>query len=266
MGTTELKTYSCKCSRHTCAMIGTDHPLGCCKYFTATGWLWSEDLEFDNSLFNLNCVPEEAKYISRDAGGYINVWTDLPTKYPSYYSASPALLVESASNTLNGLFRYNSKEENAEKRDTEEKCLMSLLQRPNLYPEYQKDVFIKAKTSNTVYKIKSRQGYHLELDKVYPKYFANIGSITLDEAERCHYIVEKDQLLLEELRDLVGKSVTHNGRDFFIVSGYRHLAGSGVFLDTGYNKDFMTEYDLLRMEYRTREGKPCYNFKIKEKM
>lgn len=256
MKDTELKTFRCRCSGHTCAMIGTNHPLGCCKDFSATGWLWLEDLEFDDSLFNLDCIPEEAQYISRDANGFINVWTDLPTEYTYYYHTSLAFHVKTASNVLNDLFKYSTKEEQSK----------ALLQRPNPYPEYQKGVFIKAKTADNVYKITARRNNSLTLDRIYPTYVKDIGSTTVQEAKRCYYIVEKDELLSEELRDLVGKSVTHNGKDFFMVSCYRHLARSGVWLDTGYNKDFMTEYDLLRMEYRTREGVPCYNFKIKEKM
>lgn len=256
MEAAELKTFSCKCAGHTCAMIGTKHPLGCCRDYTVRGWLWVKGLEFDDSLFNMDCIPEEAQYISRDSNGFINVWTVLPTLYEDmgYYYADSGYYLKKASITLNALFKYAPKD-----------CpTRRLIKRPNLYPEYQKGVFIKAKTSDSVYKIKSRQGYHLELDEVYPKYFANIGDITLDEAERCHYIVEKDELLSEELRDLVGKTVTYNGKDFFMVSCYRHLNKSGVWLDAGDHRDFLTEYDLLRMEYRTREGVPCYSFKIKE--
>ena len=258
MKNTELKTFSCKCTEYTCAIIGTKHPLGCCRVHTKRGRFWVEDLEFDDSLFNLDCVPEEAKYISRSAGGIICVWTTIPTLYEDsgVYNAGSSHYLEKASNVLNALFKYVSKD-----------CpTRSLIQRPNLYPEYQKGVFIKAKTSDSVYKIKSRQGNYLTVDRVYPTYCADIGSITLEEANSCYYIVEKDELLSEELRDLVGKAVTHNGKDFFMVSCYRHLNKSGVWLDAGDHRDFMTEYDLLRMEYRTREGVPCYSFKIKEKM
>lgn len=259
MGTTDLKTFRCRCSGHTCAFIGTEDPTGCCKDCTADNWLWEEGLEFDDSLFNLDCVPEEAKYISRDAGGYINVWTDLPTKYHNHYHASPALLVESASDTLNWLFKFNTKEENAEKRDTEEKCLMSLLQRPNLYPEYQEGVFIKAKTSENIYKIEKRIKNSVLLTRIIPTYFKNIGDVTQTEIARCYHSVEKSPLSKKQMIDLVGEVITNSDDEHYTVLAYKK---GGIKIE-GLS-EVLTAEKLACYEYRTREGKPCYNFKIKE--